>query len=127
MKQFPKKKILVADDDVLESYLVKSVLEATGQYEVLLEARGGKVLKKALEIRPDLILQDIVMPDKEGSEIAWEIKNTPDLQFIPIIFMTGSASKEDLDSNGKIGGNPFIIKPASADEILKRVKEYLPD
>ncbi|HNV86502.1 MAG TPA: response regulator [Candidatus Omnitrophota bacterium] len=127
MKRPVRKKILIADDDVLESYLVKSILEATGQYEVTLEARGSKVVKKALALRPDLILQDIVMPEKEGSEIAWEIKNTPELAAIPIVFMTGSASKDDLDTEGKIGGNPFIIKPASAEEILRQVKRYLPD
>ena len=107
-----KKKILVVDDEPNVTILLKTYLEETGRYEVRTENLGQKGLEAAKIFKPDLILLDIMMKDMSGDGFAGKVKNDPDLRKIPIIFLTGIVTKDEVEANGGvIGGFPYLAKP----------------
>ncbi len=120
-----KKRILIIDDEENFTKLMKLNLEQTKQYEVRVENKGAKGLETAQLFNPDLILLDIIMPDLEGSEVASQIKNDEKTKDIPIVFLTAAVKKEEVNSSGGIiGGNPFIAKPVSTQELIDCIEKY---
>ena len=117
-----KKRILVIDDDVRATRLLKVGLEKGGPFEVREVNRGAEALTAAQEFQPDAILLDVCIPDVEGSEIAFQIRNQPGLHATPIVFLTCIVSERELaDKGGFIGGHRYIAKPTR----LERVIAYL--
>src|SRR5258706_15639749 len=84
------KKILVVDDEVTITRLLKLNLEKTGAYVVREENRGAKAYAAAREFKPDLILLDVMMPDLDGGEVAAQLQADPLMKGIPIIFLTAA-------------------------------------
>ena len=120
------KRILIVDDDVDFTDLIRSKLEETGKYEVRVENQGSRGIRAASLFKPDLILLDIVMPDIDGSEVAEKIRDDKNIKNTPIVFLTSIVSKEEVRSGGGfIGGQYFIAKPASAREILNSIDRIL--
>ena len=121
-----KKRILLIDDEVGLTRLLKLNLEQTGQYEVWTENQGAKGIEAARDFRPDLILCDIIMPDLEGPEVAAKIQADPLLAKTPLVFMTAVVSREEVEARGgMIGGHPFIAKPVTVDKILECIGQHL--
>ena len=121
-----KKKILVVDDDKALSRMVKLGLEQTGRYEVRVENDARNALAAALSFRPDLMLLDVIMPDKDGGTVASEIRQDKNLKNTPVIFLTSILGKDEAaDRGGKLGKEPVLAKPVSADELLKKIEECL--
>ena len=83
-----ERRILIVDDDRDSTHLLKILLEKTGGYLVLEENDAAKAHQSAHNFRPDLILLDIMMPQRDGVELASEIGADPQLQRTPIIFLT---------------------------------------
>src|SRR6266480_2879464 len=83
-----RRRILIVDNDHNTTHLVKVLLERTGHYLVLEENDATKAHQSAHNFRPDLILLDIMMPQRDGVELASEIGADPQLQRTPIIFLT---------------------------------------
>ncbi|MCL2199137.1 MAG: response regulator [Defluviitaleaceae bacterium] len=117
------KKILAVDDMPEILTFVNNALK--NNYRVL-AAPGGKVALKMMETqKPDLFILDIDMPDMDGFELAVRIRQMPEHETTPIIFLTGNSSREYI-TNAKIcGGNEFIIKPATHDYLLTKVGSFL--
>ena len=106
------KKILVVDDERNITAFLKTYLEDTGRYEVRTENTGEGALQAALRFKPDLMLLDIMMKDMSGDELAEKFRADPVFFRIPIIFLTGIVTKEEVQANGgKIGGFPYLAKP----------------
>ncbi len=120
-----KKKILLIDDEIIFTNLVKMNIEQAGGYEVKVENNGSRGLDAALEFMPDLILLDIIMPEMEGSLVAEQIKANEELKNIPIVFLTATVLKEEIPANGKIGGALFISKPVKTEELLGVIAKIL--
>lgn len=120
-----KKKILLIDDEITFTNLVKMNIEQTGRYEVKVENNGSRGLVAALEFKPDLILLDIIMPDMEGSLVAEQILENEELNSIPIVFLTATVLKEEIPANGKIGGALFISKPVKNEELLSFIGKII--
>jgi len=121
-----KKRILVIDDDGDFTSLLKIGLEQTGEFDVETENSGAKGLIAARQHKPDLILLDLVMSDKEGSVVASEIKGDQRTQNVPIIFLTSAVSHDEAtEHGGVIGGQPIIAKGTSAEGIAKSIREQL--
>ncbi|MCF7874594.1 MAG: response regulator [Candidatus Omnitrophica bacterium] len=119
-----KKKILIIDDEENFTRLVQLNLEETGRYEVKTVNKGSFGIAAAKEFKPDLILLDILMPDIEGGEVAFQLKNDKDVKNIPIVFLTAVATKEQVEkSSGFIGGHPFIAKPVDAEELIECIEK----
>ena len=120
-----KPRVLIIDDEVPFTRLLKANLEATGRFEARIENRGAYGLAAVRMWQPDVILLDIIMPDCDGSQLAAEIQADPQLKGTPVIFLTAIVSRgETFSSGGTIGGNTFIAKPASADEVITHLERY---
>ena len=123
----PPKKLLVIDDEEGFGKMVKWNLDATGTYEVRFETKAARALNTIRVYRPDLILLDMVMPEMDGVSLACQIKSDPALKDIPIIFVTATVTAEEvLAGSGVLGGQFFIAKPVSMEELVSCIKERLP-
>lgn len=121
-----KKRILVVDDEVALTRMVKLNLERTGNYEVRTENKGRLAIDAAREFRPDLMLLDIMMPGVTGDEIAAQIKQDPSLSNIKFIFVTAIVTRDETDdSAADIGGNIFLAKPVKAQELIETIERVL--
>ena len=122
----PKQLILVVDDEPAMTRLLKLHLEATGLYEVRTEHRGLDGLQAASEFHPDLVLLDIVLPDISGGELAARLQQDPLLRRVPVLFLTGTVSKREVEEHGgMIEGHPFLAKPVEVEELLAAVRNLL--
>ena len=122
----PKKRILVVDDEVSFTRLLKMNLEQTGLYEVQVENASATAPATARHFKPDLILLDVMMPEMDGGTLAATLRASPALESVPILFLTAAVKKEEVTQHqGHIGGFPFIAKPVDLAELLDCLKQYL--
>jgi two-component system alkaline phosphatase synthesis response regulator PhoP len=119
-----RKKILLIDD---EPELVKAIdirLKSTG-YEVSVAYDGRAGIHEAKEIKPDLILLDLIMPTMDGYSVAKILKDDPETKHIPIIILTAS-QREDLKTRCReLGVTSFIMKPFDTSDLLNMVNKIL--
>lgn len=113
-------KILLVDDehDILQ--LLKDYLELQG-YIVLLAQNGEEAIEKA-SLCPDLIILDINMPGMDGFEVCKRLRQH---MTCPIIFLTAKVTEQDKINGLMIGGDDYIIKPFSIDELAARITAHL--
>jgi CheY-like chemotaxis protein len=117
-----KSKILIIDDEVGFTTVLKMNLEKTGKYDILIENDPNNALTCALRFRPNLLLIDIIMPNKEGPDVANDIKSNPILKDIPILFLTATVTSEEVEmQNGEIGGHSFVAKPSTLGELIEAI------
>lgn len=114
------KKILVVDDEQDICKLLKEYLELE-DYLVYISKNGHEALEK-IKYSPDLILLDINMPNMDGYEVCKAIRNYVNC---PILFLTARIEERDRIKGLKAGGDDYIVKPFSMDELLARVEAHL--
>jgi CheY-like chemotaxis protein len=114
-----KKRVLVVDDEVSFTRLLKLSLEKTGTYEVKVVNEGSLAFACAREFKPDLILLDLVIPDMDGREVASRIEADEEMKKIPIVFLTGFPLSEVNT------GKPFLSKPLSVQEIIACIEKHI--
>lgn len=117
-----KKKILYVEDEVFLAKIVSETLEARG-YDVVVEHDGGKAVKKFEESHPDVCVLDIMLPNKDGFAIADEIREQD--TSVPIIFLSAKSAAADVVNGFKMGGNDYIRKPFSMEELIVRIEHVL--
>lgn len=121
-----KKRILIVDDEAPTTRLIRLNLEHTGRYEVREENDSLSAVNAALEFLPDLILLDVVMPSLDGGDVVARLKTDPKLKNIPVVFLTATVRKTEVDTHGGIvGGFPFLAKPTSAKELIDCIEQQL--
>jgi CheY-like chemotaxis protein len=121
-----KKRILIVDDEVGATRLLKLNLEQTNRYVVRVENTATAALATAAEYQPDLILMDVMMPGLDGGELAQRFQASPILRRIPILFLTAAATKAEVSSQGgRIGGLPFLAKPVDVPELINCLEKHL--
>ena len=121
-----RKRILVVDDEIGFTRLLKLTLEQTNDYEVRVENRPERALTTAREFQPDLILLDMVMPRMFGGDVAAGLRADADLAATPIVFFTATVSRTGLKKqDGMISGFPFLAKPSSVEEIIHQIEQRL--
>lgn len=115
------KRILIIEDDISIAELQRDYLEIN-QFSVDIEVSGDKGLEKALSDNYDLIILDIMLPEKDGFEICRQIRSK---KITPILIV--SAKKEDIDKIRALGlgADDYITKPFSPSELVARVKAHL--
>ena len=108
------KKILLADDSIT----IQKVIELTfsdEDFEVVTVGNGRLAVEKVQDVRPDLVLCDIIMPEKDGYEVCDFIKKTPSLAHIPVLLLTGAFEPFDQDRATRVGCDgswpPFSPRP----------------
>jgi len=115
-------KILYAEDELFLGKIVKETLEGRG-FEVVMETNGAAVMQAFEEEKPDICVLDIMMPNRNGFEVAEDIRAVND--DVPIIFLTAKTQTEDLVKGFKTGGNDYIRKPFSMEELIVRIENAL--
>lgn len=122
----PKKRILVVDDEASITRMLKLNLESTGKFEVMVENSPQHALNAARTFHPDLIMLDVLMPGKDGSELANEFQASPSLKHVPVVFLTAAATKEEVRAHhGRIGGLRFLAKPVDMLEVIDCLDQNL--
>jgi DNA-binding response OmpR family regulator len=115
------KKILLIEDDTDLFALLKYNLEKEGfAMSGLHTGRGA--LELCRQVRPDLILLDIMLPDYDGLEICKAVRKDQDLANTPIIFLTARASETDRIVGLELGANDYVVKPFFVRELIARIK-----
>jgi len=115
------RKILLIEDDADLFSLLKYNLEKEGFSLTGLQTGKG-ALELCRQVRPDLILLDIMLPDSDGLDICKGIRKDPDLASTPIIFLTARASETDRIVGLEIGANDYVVKPFFVRELVARIK-----
>ena len=116
--------ILVVDDDPDIARFVEVNLRSAG-YEVSVAGDGEEALERAGEIRPDLVLLDVMMPRLDGFEVAQRLRKNPQTANTSIIMLTAKALSSDKVTGLQSGADDYIIKPFDPIELLARVKGTL--
>src|SRR5437773_5830904 len=115
------KKILLIEDDVDLFALLKYNLEKEGFSLTGLQTGRGAI-ELCRQVRPDLILLDIMLPDSDGLDICKGIRKDPDLAQTPVIFLTARASETDRIVGLELGANDYVVKPFFVRELIARIK-----
>src|SRR5262249_23849792 len=121
------KRILVVEDDPINQKVFVDFLTAYG-YRVSVARTGPEGVEKAELLRPDLVLGDVLLPQKSGFEVCFEIKRSAATRDVPVIFMSAvckdtyseAYAATDLKAQG------YLVKPFPLSEMLKRIRELLP-
>ncbi len=117
-----KYSILIVDDIPENINILPLVLS---EYECFVALSGQEALKIAKEKKPDLILLDIIMPEPDGFEVCKRLKENPDTNEIPVIFITAKDKIDDELKGFELGALDFIRKPISPPIVKARVKTHL--
>lgn len=119
---FRKQKVLVVDDEEQNVRLLSKIILNEG-HDVVTAYNGKEALEKFEEHSPDLVLLDIVMPEMNGYEVCWQIKQKP--HFVPVVLITALDSPEHKIRGIKVGADDFLNKPFSVEELKARIKNLL--
>jgi CheY-like chemotaxis protein len=121
----PKRILLVDDSEVILQ--LEHMMLQRDRYEIVMARDGGEGVAKAQELKPDLILMDVLMPGMDGFEAARRLRNDPDTSHVPIVMVTSRAEAESMETGYECGCSDYIIKPIDAAELLAKVKNLLGD
>jgi len=118
------KRILYIEDNDTNRMLVRRVLNAEG-YTMLEAASGPAGVRAAEEHVPDLILMDINLPELDGYEVTFRIKQNPQLRHIPVIAMTANVMQGDREKSLDAGCDGYIQKPIDIDVLPDQIAKFL--
>ena len=119
-----RKRILLVDDDPAVARRLGAAIERAGHYDVRTETNGALALAAALEFRPDVVLLDVLMPGIDGGEVAAALERHPDLEGVPIAFLTGLIEPGELGAGvTDMRGRRIISKPIDAFELVAVLRE----
>ena len=124
-----KAKILIIDDQPSEVKMVKMALEQAN-YEVCYAYNGKEGLEKATQEKPDLIILDVMMPEKDGFITCGELKKSPETSSVPVIILTSIESSSLVFPDAESAADSphadeYIDKPVDPNFLLKRVERLL--
>lgn len=117
-------KVLIVEDDVLMARMYLKIF-SHDNFEVIMASNGEDGLSKAREIKPDIILLDIMMPKMNGFQVLEAMKKDPVLMNIPIVMLTNLAGDQDMEEAKSKGAVEYIVKsnytPHQVIEIVRKV------
>lgn len=115
-------KILYVEDEPFLGKIVKESLESR-QFEVRLVADGGKVMPAFEQFQPDACVLDVMLPNRDGFSLGEEIRQKHPT--VPILFLTAKVQTEDVLQGFRSGGNDYVRKPFSMEELIVRLQNLL--
>ncbi|HEC86215.1 MAG: response regulator [Candidatus Parabeggiatoa sp. nov. 2] len=116
--------ILIVDDSPQDVDTIKKILEAQGHQTSAAE-NGEQGIQKTKELRPDLIVMDVVMPGLDGFKTTRKIAKSPDTKSIPIVVLSSKNQESDRAWAKMQGAKEYLVKPVKADELVEMVKKML--
>src|SRR3989344_5463292 len=120
----PKQKIVLIEDDEMLAEVMYSELTEVG-FEVFQAFNGNEGLRQVKGKKPDLVLLDIILPEKSGFEVLEKLKKSPDTKNIPVIILSLLGEDEDIKKGLRLGASDYIVKSSHAiAEIVEKVKNF---
>lgn len=117
-------KILIVDDIAKNIQMAMNILKDEG-YKMFYAKSGEMALKLISEQNFDLILLDIMMPDMNGFEVCDKLKSNEKTKNIPVIFLSGKDSTEDIELAYETGGLDYVVKPFVTIELITKANTYV--
>ena len=118
----PTARLLVVDDEPNILELLSVSLRFAG-FEVTTAADGEQALARAREVRPDLLVLDVMLPRLSGFEVARRLRSSG--QHVPVLFLTARDATEDKITGLTLGGDDYVTKPFSLEEVVARIHAVL--
>ena len=116
--------LIVEDDKALQKAISEALTDA--KFEVMLASDGNEGMSRARKKKPDLILLDLILPDKDGYKVLLELKKDKKLKKIPVIIFTVIDTEVSIKECKAVGAVDYLIKPNySLKEVVKKVKQHL--
>jgi two-component system OmpR family response regulator len=115
-------RVLVVDDEENINFLVSAALRHSG-FDVATAADGREALSTVRSFAPDLVVLDVMLPDLDGFEVCRRMRN--DGVDVPVLFLTARDATEDKVRGLSIGGDDYVTKPFSLEEVLARIQAIL--
>lgn len=119
-----EQRILVVEDHKSMSRAIQGILESEG-FSVFTARDGTEALEVMEDVRPDLILADIMMPKMDGYVLYEEIRSRPEWITIPFVFLTAKSEREDRLRGKRLGAEDYVTKPFDAEELIVVVRSRL--
>jgi two-component system, chemotaxis family, chemotaxis protein CheY len=116
-------RVVFCEDDLMIRKLVETALRSTS-HEVHVAEDGKHGLELVEQIRPDVVFSDVAMPVMDGFELADAMHARPDLAHIPIVFMTASVQREQIEECFRHGAAGHLAKPFTMAELRVRVAQF---
>jgi len=115
-------RIMVVDDEPDILFLIEKFLEIEG-YEVIKIGSGEECLERVKDIKPDIILLDVMMPGLDGWEVSKELKKDEGTRDIPVVLVTVRTSKESMEKGFEYAKcDAYVGKPIIREELINKIK-----
>ena len=115
--------LIVEDNNVIRDQIV-AILEMNG-YTAIAAANGSEGLRLACQLRPALIISDVMMPELNGLDMLRDIRQTPELDHTPVVLLSALIAKEDIRKGLELGAADHLIKPFRITDLLQVVGRHL--
>ncbi len=116
--------ILIIDDSPTEVHVFKNML-LKNDIEVSVARNGEEGIEKAIAVKPDCILMDVVMPGKNGFQATRDLSRNPATSAIPVIIITTKDQETDKIWGMRQGARDYIVKPAQERDLIERINKVL--
>ncbi len=114
-------RILIVDDEPRNRMILEELLE---EFEIWTAASGQEALEQVPQIKPDVILLDVMMPHLDGFEVCRQLRAQPEHADTTIIFVSGKAMAEERKAGLEAGADDYVTKPFNHDELLAKIEEF---
>lgn len=118
------KTVLLVDDSPTEMKLLRQALTGKG-YNLVSAVNGEEALEKALALKPELILLDIILPKKNGFQVCRQLKTTPETRATKIILVSSKSQDTDRFWGLKQGADDYLTKPFTESELMSAVSKHI--
>ena len=115
--------LLIIEDSPDVTYYLKSTLE--NDYQIVTARNGRQGVEKALDILPDLIISDVMMPEMDGFEVCEKLKTDERTNHIPVILLTAKATADDKLAGLSHGADAYLVKPFEKAELMVRLQKLM--
>lgn len=116
--------VLIVDDEQNITISVEFLMKREG-YQVSVANDGENGLEMIRELKPDLVLLDVMMPRMNGFEVCEAVRKDPDLAGVKIVMLTAKGRSAEIEKGINLGADDYIPKPFSTRDLVKRVQELL--
>jgi len=116
--------ILIVDDSPTEVHVMQKALERHG-YQTASAGDGAEAIRKAKEMKPDLIFMDVVMPGVNGFQATRKLASDPDTKSIPVIMVTSKDQETDRIWGMRQGAKDYLVKPVSMEKLIEKAQAAL--
>ena len=116
--------VLIVDDEPMTQDLLRLMLEPAG-FRVTGAEHGLEALEKAQEIKPDIMILDVMMPHMDGITVCKKIRSNPETADLPIVMLSGKTHLNAVEEGLQAGANRYLPKPMSRSDLIQNLREVL--